>query len=203
MENSTENMYANNREYDDDRSLGSRSMDISTSNHGRQVGTQDQFENGLTADDGANQGGNSPDDNHHSDNHSHIAPENAITAEAENCVSKERIQLYKDNQRRLTSILDNIKHSTQTVLSEMSIYLKESEEIEKTYIRCRANTQKESQRLEQVEPDVAGATQRFQAQGQAMFAAGDFMNMAALMSGGGAMQSVPGGNGASSGGLDA
>lgn len=42
----------------------------------------------------------------------------------------------------------------------MDTYLQETEEVEKTFIRCRANTQKESQRMEEVQPDVIAATQR-------------------------------------------
>ena len=50
--------------------------------------------------------------------------------------------------------------ATKSILKEMDSYLEETEEVEKAYIRCRANTQKESQRMEQVEPDVIAATQR-------------------------------------------
>ena len=41
------------------------------------------------------------------------------------------------------------------------------EEVEKTYIRCRAKTQKESRSLEQVEPDVGLATARYLKQASA------------------------------------
>ena len=58
------------------------------------------------------------------------------------------------------SILENIKNATKGILKEMDSFLTETEEVEKTFIRCRANTQKESQRMESVEPDVNAATQR-------------------------------------------
>ena len=58
------------------------------------------------------------------------------------------------------SILENIKNATKGILKEMDSFLTETEEVEKTFIRCRANTQKESQRMESVEPDVTAATQR-------------------------------------------
>ena len=86
--------------------------------------------------------------------------EDAVTAEAENIVTKERQMSYKENAAKLQSILENIKNSTKSILREMDSYLKETEEVEKTFIRCRANTQKESQRMEQVQPDVLAATQR-------------------------------------------
>ena len=88
-------------------------------------------------------------------------------------------------RERLRSILENIKNSTKTVLTEMQVYLEEMENVEKTYIRCRAKAQKESRRLEQVEPDVAGATQRYLTQASALLgngAAGGF-DMAAMMGG--------------------
>ena len=86
--------------------------------------------------------------------------EDTLTAEAESAVTKERNQLYKENAAKLQSILENIKNSTKNILREMDAYLQETEEVEKTFIRCRANTQKESERMEQVEPDVIAATQR-------------------------------------------
>jgi len=181
------NLYNNSHGYEDDCTIGSRSMmDISTSNHGIPTTVdKDQFARngeGLTSAGGGEVG----DVDINLEINHHRGPENtgqdstdenknSATAEAENAVTKERHMLYKENQRRLTGILDNMKNATQAILSEMSTYLKDSAEIEKTYIRCRANTQKESQRLESVEPDVAGATARFQ-QGQAdMFEQGGFM----------------------------
>ena len=86
--------------------------------------------------------------------------DDAVTAEAENVVTRERQMSYKENAAKLQSILENIKNSTKSILREMDSYLKETEEVEKTFIRCRANTQKESQRMEQVQPDVLAATQR-------------------------------------------
>mmetsp|Transcript_23710 Transcript_23710/g.50747 ORF Transcript_23710/g.50747 Transcript_23710/m.50747 type:complete len:254 (+) Transcript_23710:131-892(+) len=135
--------------------------------------------------------------------------EDALAAEAEGAVTKERQLLYKENAARLQSILENIKNSTKSILREMDAYLQETEDVEKTFIRCRANTQKESERMERVEPDVIAATQRFVAQGAQLFGGAggsmDFMNMAALMGasgagGGSASMGMPsiatGGNGA-------
>ncbi len=181
-------MYNNSRGYEDDLSLGSRSMmDISTSNRGLPTTTanQDQFtRNGeeLSTTGGGEVGAvvtNLEINHHHGPENrgkeSIDKDKNCATAEAEDAVTNERHMLYKENQRLLTSTLDKMKNATQAILSEMSTYLKESEEVEKTYIRCRANTQKESERLESVEPDVVGATARFQ-QGQAgMFAVNGFM----------------------------
>jgi hypothetical protein len=86
--------------------------------------------------------------------------DDAVTAETMQAVTKERQQIHKENAARLQSILENIKHATKIILREIDIYLQETEEVEKTFIRCRANTRKECQRMEQVEPDVIAATQR-------------------------------------------
>ena len=98
-------------------------------------------------------------------------------------VSTDRQMIYKDNTTRLQSILECIKNSTKTVLTEMNVYLGEMESVEKTYIKCRANAQKEGRRLESVAPDVAGATQNFlnQAAASQLFASG--MDFAAMMNG--------------------
>ena len=112
-----------------------------------------------------------------------------LTAQTLAAVSTERTHLYKENTTRLQSILESIKNSTKTVLSEMSVYLGEMEGVEKDYIRCRAKTQREGQRLESVAPDVAGATQNFLNQNAAisqMLANAGGFDVAAMMAGAGA-----------------
>ncbi|KAL3766486.1 hypothetical protein ACHAW5_001155 [Stephanodiscus triporus] len=114
--------------------------------------------------------------------------DDAATTEATNAVESDRAMTHKENVRKLQSILESIKNSTKNILGEMDTYLKETAEVEKAYIRCRANTQKESRRMERVEPDVIAATQRFMAQGAQLFGGGgcvNFANMAALLGGGG------------------
>jgi hypothetical protein len=86
--------------------------------------------------------------------------DDAATIEVINAVTRERTMTHEENTRKFQSILKNIKNSTKNILAEMNTYLQETAEIEKTYIRCRANTQKESGRMERVEPDVIAATQR-------------------------------------------
>ena len=86
--------------------------------------------------------------------------DDAVTIETMQAVTKERHQIHKENAAKLQSILENIKHSTKIILREMDTYLQETEEVEKTFIRCRASTQKECQRMEQVEPEVIEVTQR-------------------------------------------
>lgn len=110
--------------------------------------------------------------------------EDEITAENLAAVSTDRQMIFQDNTTRLQSILENIKNATKTVLTEMNVYLGEMEGVEKTYIQCRAKTQREGRRLESVAPDVAGATQNFlnQAAGQ-MFAGAAGTDFAAMMNG--------------------
>jgi hypothetical protein len=120
--------------------------------HGRQGGGGGG--GGGTDDDGdfddVNGDGGAPEDD----------DDDAATMEAMGAVTRERHLTHKENAKKLTSILASIKHSTKTILGEMDTYLQETADIEKTYIRCRANTQKESRRMERVEPDVIAATQR-------------------------------------------
>lgn len=86
--------------------------------------------------------------------------DDAAATEAMQAVTTERHQIHKENAAKLQSILENIKHSTKIILREMDTYLQETEEVEKTFIRCRANTQKECQRMELVESEVIAATRR-------------------------------------------
>ena len=86
--------------------------------------------------------------------------DDAATIEAMNAVTRERTMTHQENARKLQSILQNIKNSIKNILAEMDTYLQETAEVEKTYIRCKANTEKESRRMERVEPDVIAATQR-------------------------------------------
>eukprot|EP00578_Thalassiosira_sp_NH16_P007146 CAMPEP_0181122078 /NCGR_PEP_ID=MMETSP1071-20121207/25108_1 /TAXON_ID=35127 /ORGANISM="Thalassiosira sp., Strain NH16" /LENGTH=243 /DNA_ID=CAMNT_0023206997 /DNA_START=20 /DNA_END=751 /DNA_ORIENTATION=- len=204
-------VYSNGQQYggDDDRSMGTNQSSIGMASSAKAHGdgnfmTNDQF-------NATNQGGAATSTTMATPvangGHTIVEPtEGALTTEAKNAVSKERQMLYKENAAKLQSILENIKNSTKNILKEMDAYLQETEEVEKTFISCRANTQKESQRMEQVEPDVIAATQRFVAQGAQLFGGAggsvDFMNMAALMgmngSGGGPSMgmssSVPGAN---------
>jgi hypothetical protein len=96
---------------------------------------------------------NNDDDNYDDDN------DDAATIEAMDAVSTEHQVLKTENIAKLQTILASVKKSTKMILREMETYLHETEEVEKTYIQCRANTQKEQRRMEGVEPDVLAATQ--------------------------------------------
>ena len=54
----------------------------------------------------------------------------------------------KETAAKLQKILDSVKGFTNTIFCEIGTYLHEMEEVEKTYIQCRANTQKEQRRME-------------------------------------------------------
>lgn len=160
-----DSMYKSHRQYGEDGggSIGSRSNLSTTS------GSKCRMED-LTANETYND--LADDDNKgvprvSIDNHEPAEDEDEMTKENEAAVTEERRMFYEENTNRLRSILENIKNSTKTVLQEMNVYLQEMEEVEKTYIRCRAKTQKESRRLEQVEPDVGVATARYLKQASA------------------------------------
>ena len=140
-------LYTSHQQYNDDSgSVNSRSISGSKRN-------AEEF----ACDDDENPSNNAPrvsiDNN--------VEVEDKIIAENLQQVTQERQMIYKENTTRLQSILENIKNSTKTMLEEMNIYLQEMEDVEKMYIKCRAKTQKEGRRLEQVAPDVGAATQNF------------------------------------------
>ena len=70
------------------------------------------------------------------------------TIEAIAAVTDEHQLLKKETAAKLQKILDSVKGFTKTILCEIGTYLHETEEVEKTYIQCRANTQKEQRRME-------------------------------------------------------
>lgn len=100
------------------------------------------------------------DEDNINDNNDGNYDDNAATIEAMAAVTTERQLLKTENAAKLQTMLDSVKNSTKMILREMGTYLHETEEVEKTYIQCRANTQKEQRRMECVEPDVLAATRR-------------------------------------------
>jgi len=76
-------------------------------------------------------------------------------------VRKERIDTTKKAAAKLQDILGNVKGTTQKLLSEIDSYLKSVESVRIDYMKCRESQNNEARRLEEVEPDVAGATGRF------------------------------------------
>ena len=95
---------------------------------------------------------NAPSNNNDDDNNNGTEE----TQQLETAITQERQHLTKENTARLQSILENIKDATKNILTEMNVFLKETEEVEKVYVRCRAKTRGEMRRLEMVEPEVMG-----------------------------------------------
>ena len=58
-----------------------------------------------------------------------------------------------DTKAKVQSAVGKVETSFDNFLGTMDSYFQETEEIEKTYIQCRDNTQKESRRLEQIQND--------------------------------------------------
>mmetsp|Transcript_38570 Transcript_38570/g.92309 ORF Transcript_38570/g.92309 Transcript_38570/m.92309 type:complete len:215 (-) Transcript_38570:1165-1809(-) len=81
------------------------------------------------------------------------------TKEAEDTIAREKEEMYKQNAAKLQDVLASIKNSTKTVLGEMNHFLAETADVEQTFVRCRANTQRESARLDGLAPNVSDATQ--------------------------------------------
>jgi len=135
----------------------------------------------TTTNNGAMMMENHNNNNNTVHNANNASEEDALTLQAEATITTERQHLTKENTAKLQSILENIKDSTKNILNEMNVFLKETEEVEKVYVRCRAKTTRESRRLEQVEPEVLGILTGVGAGGSGM------MGMMGMFGGSGGM----------------
>ena len=70
------------------------------------------------------------------------------TIEAIAAVTVEHQLLKHETTDKIQKILDLVQRSTETILRKTERFNNETEEVEKTYIQCRANTQKEQRRME-------------------------------------------------------
>lgn len=83
------------------------------------------------------------------------------TAHLEDEVRTLRKASTADAAMRLEQHLNDMKQATKKMLNEIDVYLKESETIMIDYIGCQYSQQNEAVRLEECEPGVTDATQRF------------------------------------------
>lgn len=95
----------------------------------------------------------------HGRNHPHSGSND--TAAAERQIREERVAVYCETTSRLEEILNGIKGTTKHLLREIDIYAEAMESVSVDYLRCQNSQRKEARRLEEVEPDVAGATSHF------------------------------------------
>jgi len=81
--------------------------------------------------------------------------EERISAETER-ISVETESLYKEYETNIQSNIENIGSLLNNFMTNtLDTYLQETEKVERKYIQCRTNTQKESQRLEQEQAKVS------------------------------------------------
>jgi len=83
------------------------------------------------------------------------------TEAAEKEVREARVATTADAVSRLEEYLTAMKEATKKMLGEMDVYLKTTEGVMVDYIRCQHSQHNEARRLEECEPGVAEATQRF------------------------------------------
>ena len=76
-------------------------------------------------------------------------------------LKSERSERTRAVQEKLQIILGDIKGATRTLLSEVDIYLKAVDSVTIDYTKCKESQVHEATRLEEVEPDVSGATGQF------------------------------------------
>ena len=76
-------------------------------------------------------------------------------------VRKYRTKAYQDAHTQLQSTLELVRNTTKTMLGEIDAFLQATESTTIDYIKCQGSQGTEARRLEEVEPDVSGATARF------------------------------------------
>ena len=87
---------------------------------------------------------------------------------------KETEATIQSTKTQLEAILTDLKRTTSRLLEEIGTYMEAADSVSADYIRCQESQRKEAQRLEEVSPDVEGATNRFLEQQLAMM--GGHMN---------------------------
>jgi len=80
------------------------------------------------------------------------------TAAAERQVHEYRISATQEATSQLEATLHRVKDTTSKMMEATVTFLQASESVTVDYLRCQASQQNEARRLEEVEPDVAGAT---------------------------------------------
>jgi hypothetical protein len=82
--------------------------------------------------------------------------------------SSETELVLKNTATELEAILNDVKVTTKRLLEEITNYTDVFESVLSDYERVQASQRKEAQRLDEVSPDVEGATNRFLEQHLAM-----------------------------------
>ena len=69
---------------------------------------------------------------------------------------------------KLQATLDRVRETTRAMLNEIDVFLESTENVIVDYTKCQNSQRNEARRLEEVEPDVVGATERYLQQVQGM-----------------------------------
>mmetsp|Transcript_19622 Transcript_19622/g.24028 ORF Transcript_19622/g.24028 Transcript_19622/m.24028 type:complete len:238 (-) Transcript_19622:206-919(-) len=91
----------------------------------------------------------------------HSNNDNYTTENQEKEIKEDRERIMRDANAKMDAVLEDMKQATNGLLANLNSFLKESESVAIAYIRTQASQQKEARRLEEVEPDVSGATTKF------------------------------------------
>ena len=67
-------------------------------------------------------------------------------------------------QAQLEETLNRVRETTKTMLDEIKVFLESTEGVMIDYTKCQNSQRDETRRLEEVEPDVLGATEMYLAQ---------------------------------------
>ena len=95
------------------------------------------------------------------DTTSNVASATSTNTDMEQKLKNERTEKTKAVHEKLQNILTDVKETTNKLLSEVDVYLKTVDSVTIDYTKCKDSQVHEATRLEEVEPDVSGATGQF------------------------------------------
>ena len=112
--------------------------------------------------DNTNNNNTPSEQNDHEDNH-----ESSMTIE-ESHIHDSVLREREKAHARLQATLDNVRETTRAMLNEIDVFLESTKDVMVDYTKCQNSQRNEARRLEEVEPDVVGATERYLQQMQGM-----------------------------------
>jgi len=86
--------------------------------------------------------------------------ENEMTIE-ERQIHDSLITEHKKAHTKLQATLDSVRETTRSMLNEIQSFLASTESVMIDYTKCQNSQRNEARRLEEVEPDVVGATEMY------------------------------------------
>lgn len=103
---------------------------------------------------------NSPNDENNQ-NQTNKRESNESTSIEERQIHDSILREREQAHAKLQATLDRVRETTRDILNEIDVFLESSENVMVDYTKCQNSQRNEARRLEEVEPDVVGATERY------------------------------------------